>query len=197
MKQRFYLLAIVIFFLIGCSLDYGQLKEDDSWAPEFIFNAVHMIKIKSGKKDSEIQAVQMEQYRDMDAVFAKGVRFTVYNDEGKIAVEGTCGLLSADNDNDMYILSEQVRVRSYEQDLQIESTTLRWNNQTEQLTNAKDEAITIIAGLKNQDPAYAHPEKESDTVLTMTGYGLAASGVSKAYTVYNRIEGTIITGKSE
>lgn len=197
MTHRFTLLLIVTIILSSCSLNYGNVSDDDSWAPEFIFDNVRMTKIDLGKKDSVIKAVQMEQYRDMDAVFARNVTFIVYNDDEKISIEGTCGLLSADNDNDMYMLSGQVKVTSYEQDLQIESATLKWNNKTEQLSNGKDELVTITTGLKHQNPEYADPEKETENSLTMSGYGLAASGVSRTYTVYNKIEGTIITGNNE
>lgn len=194
-KSAFFLCLIIL--LLSCSLDYGTIQDDDSSAPEFIFDELHMVKIENGKRDSEIKAHKMEQYRNIDALFAQRVSFTVYNDEEKISIEGSCGLLSADNDNDIYILSDDVRVTAYEQDLQIESASLRWNNATEQLTNGKRELVTITNGLKNLDASYARPEKDTNNSLVMTGYGLAASGVSRTYTVSQQVSGTIITGTEE
>ncbi len=197
MKKSLYFAVFVTIIFSGCSLDYGTRSDDESAAPEFIFSNVRMLSIEEGKVDSEIQASKMEQYRTIDAVFAQDVNFRVYNDEGKIDIEGQCGLLSADNDNDLYILSNNVSVTSYEQDLRIESTTLRWNNKTEQLTNGKDEPVTIINGLKNRKAEYAHPEKETENSLTMTGFGLAASGVTRTYSISQGISGSIETGSDE
>jgi len=194
-KTPFFLCVTII--LCSCSLNYGNVSDDDSWAPEFIFENVQMVKIEKGKKDNEIKAEKLEQYRDKDAVFAQNVSFAVYNDENKISIEGLCGLLSADNDEDIYILSENVKVTSYEQDFKIESMTLRWNNKTEQLASGKGELITITTGLRMNNPEYAEPDKKTDTSLVMTGYGLAASGVSRNYTITENVEGTITTGINE
>lgn len=197
MIKNFVFFICVTIVLCSCSLDYGTKDDDESSAPEFIFDDIQMVKIENGKKDSVIQADKMEQYRNIDAVFAQNVTFTVYNDEEKISIEGLCGLLSADNDNDIYTLSGEVEVTAYEQNLQIECSSLRWNNETEQLTNGKNELVTITSGLKNQDSSYAKPEKVTENSLVMTGYGLAASGVSRTYTVSQQVEGTIITGITE
>ena len=47
------------------------------------------------------------------------------------------------------------------------------------------------------NPEYAEPDKKTDTSLVMTGYGLAASGVSRNYTITENAEGTITTGINE
>lgn len=197
MRKKTALLIFVTFILCSCSLNYGNVSDDDSWAPEFIFENIHMVKVEKGKKDNEIRAERMEQYRDKDAVFAQNVSFIVYNDENKISIEGICGFLSADNDEDIYVLSDNVKAVSYEQDFQVESMTLRWNNKTEQLASGKDELITITTGLKMNNPEYAEPDKKTENSLVMTGYGLAASGVSRTYSITENVEGTIITGKTE
>lgn len=189
--------SLVLFLFTSCSLDYSTHTEDESNAPEFIFEQVTMMKIEEGKKDSTLTAQKMEQYRNADAVYGKNVAFKVFNTQGKISIEGKCGLLSADNDNELYILSDEVIVTSYEQNLQIASKSLRWNNQTEQLTNSRNEIITITNGLQNNDSNYAEPEKETNTSLTLTGKGLSASGVSRTYSLLEQIEGSIITEDSE
>lgn len=194
--RKAFLFVFVTIILFGCSLDYG-IADEDSWAPEFVFENVSMIKIENGKRDNELRAEKMEQYRDKDAVYAQNVNFIVYNDKDKIDIKGSCGLLSADNEEDIYVLSNYVEVASYEQDVQFSCMTLKWNNKTEQLTSGIHELITIKTGLNMDNSSYAEPDKKTETSLVLTGYGLAASGVSRIYTITERIEGTIITGKNE
>lgn len=196
MKSVF-LLVINIFLFVAfstsCSLKYDTDEEFSESAPEFVFSGLEMNRLEDGKLTATLQAAKLEQYRDEDAMFAQNVLFTLYDDQGKISVTGSCGLMAADNTQEVYSLYSDVDVVSHEQDLGVQAQNIRWNGKTEQLVCGSGDSVVISTGVAEVGEEYSKPKNQSTTRLQIQGSDFSASGVSLSYKYNSPVSGTIIT----
>lgn len=192
MKKSLLVLTISLFSLIlttSCSLDYGQVFEDNSRVPEFIFNDVKMTRIEEGSQTVALHAGTLEQYKNSGVTYGKQVTFENFDKNGKKTVQGNCTLLSADTDTEIYTLYDNITLTSFEQDIQIIAENLKWNNKNEQLTSGANDKVIIKSGGFD-------PENSASTHSEMSGTGFSASSISLSYRFVSDISGTIETDDS-
>ena len=176
MKKR--ILAITIsslFMFLGCSLKYSQSYQDESNVPEFIFTDAVYTKYEDDAKKLSLSAGVLEQYKEGNSMYARDVSFQLLKKTGEIETEGSCKLLSANSDEEKYTLYDDIKIKNFDENLEVTAGSIRWNGKSEQLTSSRNDMVTI---------------KKGDT--TMQGSGLSASAISKKFAFTG-----VITGEFE
>ena len=193
LNSFFFSISVIIFFsFYGCSLDYESDTPEQIRAPEFTFENLELTKIEKGRKKAIINANTLEQYHKLDASYAEGVKFKLFNDNNLIEVEGESELLSVDNKSETYTMFNSVSITSYEQSMNIQAKNLKWNNKIEQLTSSQDDIVTISNLATEQKKGYVKPKSENTSQITLQGKGFSASGVTWQYAFKNATTGKII-----
>ena len=176
MKKR--ILAITIsslFIFLGCSLKYSQSYQDASNVPEFIFTDAVYTKYEDDAKKLSLSAGVLEQYKEGNSMYARDVSFQLLKKTGEIETEGSCKLLSANSDEEKYTLYDDIKIKNFDENLEVTAGSIRWNGKSEQLTSSRNDMVTI---------------KKGDT--TMQGSGFSASAISKKFAFTG-----VITGEFE
>lgn len=174
------LLFGLMFYVCSCSLEYGSNnQEQDIIIPEYSFLQAEFTQYESGKASMTMIAAGIEQYRDDDVLYGTDITFSVYDDDGSISADGVCDLLSADTNTESYILSGGISVTGYKEQLSFTGERLRWNGESEQLTGATDDVVSIV--------------RQGDSRVSVVGSGFAASGVSRTYVFSGAVSGVIET----
>ena len=176
MKKR--ILAITIsslFIFLGCSLKYSQSYQDESNVPEFIFTDAVYTKYEDDAKKLSLSAGVLEQYKEGNSMYARDVSFQLLKKTGEIETEGSCKLLSANSDEEKYTLYDDIKIKNFDENLEVTAGSIRWNGKSEQLTSSRNDMVTI---------------KKGDT--TMQGSGFSASAISKKFAFTG-----VITGEFE
>lgn len=176
MKKR--ILAITIsslFIFLGCSLKYSQSYQDESNVPEFIFTDAVYTKYEDDAKKLSLSAGVLEQYKEGNSMYAREVSFQLLKKTGEIETEGSCKLLSANSDEEKYTLYDDIKIKNFDENLEVTAGSIRWNGKSEQLTSSRNDMVTI---------------KKGDT--TMQGSGFSASAISKKFAFTG-----VITGEFE
>lgn len=176
MKKR--ILAITIsslFIFLGCSLKYSQSYQDESNVPEFIFTDAVYTKYEDDAKKLSLSAGVLEQYKEGNSMYALDVSFQLLKKTGEIETEGSCKLLSANSDEEKYTLYDDIKIKNFDENLEVTAGSIRWNGKSEQLTSSRNDMVTI---------------KKGDT--TMQGSGFSASAISKKFAFTG-----VITGEFE
>ena len=176
MKKR--ILAITIsslFIFLGCSLKYSQSYQDESNVPEFIFTNAVYTKYEDDAKKLSLSAGVLEQYKEGNSMYARDVSFQLLKKTGEIETEGSCKLLSANSDEEKYTLYDDIKIKNFDENLEVTAGSIRWNGKSEQLTSSRNDMVTI---------------KKGDT--TMQGSGFSASAISKKFAFTG-----VITGEFE
>lgn len=176
MKKR--ILAITIsslFIFLGCSLKYSQSYQDESNVPEFIFTDAVYTKYEDDAKKLSLSAGVLEQYKEGNSMYARDVSFQLLKKTGEIETKGSCKLLSANSDEEKYTLYDDIKIKNFDENLEVTAGSIRWNGKSEQLTSSRNDMVTI---------------KKGDT--TMQGSGFSASAISKKFAFTG-----VITGEFE
>ena len=176
MKKR--ILAITIsslFIFLGCSLKYSQSYQDESNVPEFIFTDAVYTKYEDDAKKLSLSAGVLEQYKEGNSMYARDVSFQLLKKTGEIETEGSCKLLWANSDEEKYTLYDDIKIKNFDENLEVTAGSIRWNGKSEQLTSSRNDMVTI---------------KKGDT--TMQGSGFSASAISKKFAFTG-----VITGEFE
>ncbi|MCR4789848.1 MAG: LPS export ABC transporter periplasmic protein LptC [Treponemataceae bacterium] len=195
---RFFLYFLSSFLLFSCSLNYGSEKNEKIRAPDLLFENLRMTKVENGKISAQIQAGTLEEYTNSDSSFAENVNFTLFDEKGRITVEGHSDLLSAETDSEIYTLFNNIQISSYDQNMKIMAQGLKWNSKTEQLTAPKDHSVSLSNDVvRDENKSYVESESDSKTKMSFSGTGFSASGLTKTYRFENRLHGTIQTDSEE
>ena len=76
-------LSISLFTFFSCSLNYDSESLSSSKSPEFVFTNSKYTRINEGKLNLEIKASKIEQYSYDNAMYAKDITFTLYDEKEK------------------------------------------------------------------------------------------------------------------
>lgn len=177
MKLKYLIPAFFIILLSGCSLKYAETPVVDDKVPEFLFKDASMTRYQDNKVLVELNAEQLEQYRNTSENYGKKVSFTSYNEkDGKVDTKGSCDYIYADSDREIYELYDNIELVNYSDEMKVSANVLKWDGKTEQLTGGRGDSVVV--------------EKE-DTKLKGTGF--SASGVSKSFSFRGNVSGSIET----
>ena len=178
MKYLFPLFAAGMLF--GCSLDYGKTESVEDIVPEFRFSDAYFSRYEDNAVTMEIEAQKIEQYKSDGASYARKARFRTFDGEGALATEGSCNLLAANTQDEIYLMFDDISVTLHAQDMRIFADALKYDGKTEQMTSGRDDEVSI---------------EKKDTVIT--GRGFSSSGVSKTFSFLAQVTGNITTDEGE
>lgn len=192
------LLLCILIPLSACSLDYGIEEDTETLSiPEYSFSSALFTQYEDGKRSMSMLASQLEQYRDDTVIYAKEVQFQVYNDENNISAEGKSGLLSADSQNELYVLSRDIEIMSYEDNTRVTGEWLKWDGNSEQLISTIEDNITIVQGERESAVEDTEENRQNKSRVSVKGRGFSASGVSRSYAFTSDVSGTIETDETD
>ncbi len=175
MKETLFLIFSTLLFF-SCSVKYEETVRAEDAVPEFIFSNVELKRYEKNKLSISFSAEQLEQYKKSSESYAKNIEFSAYDDKGKLSTEGSCNLLSANTDTEVYTLFDDIEVFSSEDNTKFYADSLKWNAKSEQLTSDKTDTIKI---------------EKDDAVIY--GSGFSASGISKTFRFSSTVSGEINT----
>ncbi len=172
------ILSLLLTFLISlsCSLNYGKSESMEESVPEFTFKNARYTKVENSQTKTKIEAEKIEQYKSDGTSYASQSQFSTYDSQGQIDTEGTCGLLAADTQAEIYTLLNDIQLELHSEDTRISAQALQYNGKNEQIISSRDDEVTI---------------HRKDT--TFTGKGFSASGVSHSFSFLSGVSGTIQT----
>jgi len=145
-------------------------------------------------------ASQLEQYSGLDAMYIENASFTMYDSDQEPSIIGSCGLLSANMDTDIYHFFQDVHITSYEHDAEVTAENLRWNENTEVLSSELADTVNISTGsgktLTNANNLDNTATKDGfvgkKTRIFIEGIGFSAKGIDLSYSFTGSITGSII-----
>ena len=164
----------------SCSLDYAQGVNSESSVPEFVFSNATFNRYENSKLTMSLKALQLEQYKSDGATYGQNVTFSTWNDKNELETEGSCGLLSANTKDKIYMMFNDILLKSNTQNIEIRADNLRWDGQNEQLTTGADDKVSIT---RND--------------IEIEGRGFSASGVSRSFAFAQPVSGTIETSSTK
>lgn len=190
----------IFFFFTSCSLDYASIDTEKSSSPEFVFYDADFTRTEENKKIMHMTASQLEQYSGLDAMYIENASFTMYNSDQEPSITGSCGLLSANMDTDIYHFFQDVHIISYEHDAEVTAENLRWNENTEVLSSELADTVNISTGsgktLTNATNLDNTAKKDGfvgkKTRIFIEGTGFSAKGIDLSYSFTGPITGSII-----
>lgn len=202
---RLLLALCTLAIFASCSLEYANIDATKSSSPEFVFYDAEFTRTEDNKKLVEMNATQLEQYSGIDAMYIEDVVFTVYDSDKKASITGSCNLLSADMENDIFHFFGDVTITSYEHDAKVTAQNLRWNNKTEILSSGLTDAVRISTGSGQTleatnnvtEPVVLSPEgilsdSQKQTLITIEGTGFSARGINLSYSFDGPVTGSIV-----
>ena len=175
MKKIFFIFVLTFSF-ISCSIKYEDSFNAEKSVPEFKFEESELARYEKRNVTVSFSAEELEQYKNSSESFAKNIEFTSYKDDGKISVQGSCGLLAANTDDEIYYLFDNINVYSNEEEVNFSSDSLKWEAKTDQLTSSRTDTVKI--------------EKDGTTIY---GTGFSSSGIDKSFRFSGTVSGQIIT----
>lgn len=203
MMARFLLLALSLFSLAACSLSYKVEEPQVSHIPELVFTEVEYLSYEDGTVRMQMGSSQLEQYRDDNALYGKGVSFSTYNRKGELSATGRSQMISVNTADKQYSLLGDVFIESIQEDMVVRAQALRWDGTDEQLTAGGNDTLELVRGKGAASPqeasssAGSSQKSERSSRIEMTGIGFSASGVSRSFQFSGEVSGTIYTRKKE
>src|SRR5574344_2106237 len=169
------ILAVISLFA-GCSLNYVTTENTESTVPEFVFSDLVFNRYENGKLTMTSSAIKIEQYKNDNSTFARGLKFTTFQSDGTPDTEGYCSLLAADTGTEQYSFFNNIDILNHKRNIQIFAKNLHWDGKTEQLTSGKNDTLTMVKG-----------------GATLTGTGFSASAISDSFLFSGTVSGSITT----
>ncbi len=179
------IVSLSVSLATSCSLEYFSPESENSSAPEFVFYEADFTRIKDNKRTVTITGEKIEQYSDGGVTFVQYPSFELYDTNQLISVEGSCDLVSADTDKDIYAFYGNVALISHEHKAKITAENLRWIGEDEIFSSAKNEPVSIA--IENSDQ-----NTNSKSTLFIEGSDFTASGFDFTYKFEGPVRGHII-----
>lgn len=173
-------LFLISLALLSCSLNYLSSASDvEERVPELVFIDATFTRYENRVRTIDFSASQIEQYSKGAKFFAENADFTIFDQENKVETTGKCGLLSADNKNEIYEFFDGIHITNAPREIELTAEALRWNKKTEQLTGSLSDTLSIF---------------KNDT--SVQGKGFSASAITNSFSFENGLSG-IITAKDD
>ena len=101
MKKALFLLSLTFVFF-SCSIKYEDVINTEEATPELVFQNTKMSRYENDKLTVEMKAELLEQYKNSTETYGKNLSFSAYDKEGQLSTQGSCGLIMADTDKELY-----------------------------------------------------------------------------------------------
>ena len=172
--KKILFLSFLIFSIFGCSLKYDEEAVSKDVTPEFIFENPSLVRVENGKKSVIVNAEKIEKYKSNSIFYASDVLFETFDRYDESDAKGSCGLLYADLDSQVFELFDGISLYSKEYDTTFHANVLKWDGKTEQLIGSKRDTVRV---------------EKNDTIIFGTGF--SASGISRTFHFNGTVTGEI------
>ncbi|MGP1437890.1 MAG: LPS export ABC transporter periplasmic protein LptC [Treponema sp.] len=181
-KKQVSLIALIMFFSISCSINYGSSQRELEKRPNIVFKNIKVDRYEQNNTQLAVKSERLEMYSKDKMWVGKNIEFVQFekntnNDE----FLGKAGLILIDNQKEEYFLSNTVEFNSKKDKLKITSPSLYWMKKESLLASPHDAFVSI--------------EKENE--MSIKGSGFIANTSSKEFELTHEIEGEIDTTKEE
>ncbi|RKX87991.1 MAG: LPS export ABC transporter periplasmic protein LptC [Spirochaetes bacterium] len=178
-KGRVPLILLISIFSLSCSIDYGdsilpdEMKED---IPDNILRGFLYTENSDGHKTFSLYASKAETFNTKEQTILTDVVFQQFDSTGALITEGRSdrGVIYQDNDNAE--MRGNIQIYSSQEEAELSTSYLYWDNEEKTLTGKQDTAMTI--------------KKDSGTVLS--GRDFSADMRTKTYFLGNRVHGEYV-----
>lgn len=140
-------------------------------------------RLENGKKTYEISASTLELFSEDDTMYGENIDFSAFNNQGLLSAMGSANLMYADNQNEIFALLNDVKVQSFEHNVQLSSSGLYLDNQKEQLVSGKNDVVHVVR----------NSSSDSEVRFIASGTGFSMSLVRMEYEFEKNISGIIET----
>jgi hypothetical protein len=158
--------------------------------PEFRLSGAQVTRYENGTMTAELKAAVVEQYKQNNAIYASGVAFTMYDDDGKEIGRGKSGLILADTKNDAYLLFDSIVFENTRDQFEVRADGLRWASKTGVLASTRDGTVEIIKTRAGTDGA-------RDSRFSLTGERFSADKTTRAFVFDGAVTGNFETGDGD
>ena len=172
------LLLLTVF--TSCSLQYDKTTDTKDTVPEIIFTNVKFSRYEKNSQKLSLSSSKLEEYKSDGAYFAVDAEFCTWDTKGNLDTIGSCGLISILPQTDIYTMFKGVQIENKSQNIKINSESMQWNSQTEQLLFSKDDEVHF-----------------THNGLELSGTGFSASGVSGRFEFEGPVQGSFSTDDSK
>lgn len=181
-KKQVSLIIFVIFFLISCSIDYGNSQRELEKRPNIVFKNIKLDRYEENNTQLAVKCERLEMYTKDKTWVGKNIEFVQFekntnNDE----FLGKAGLVLIDNQKEEYFLSDSVEFNAKKDKLKISSPALYWMKKESLLASPHDALVSI--------------EKENE--MSIKGSGFIANTSSKEFELTHEIAGEIDTSEQK
>ncbi len=175
MKKALVLLSLTFLFF-SCSIKYEDVVNTEESTPELVFQNTKMSRYENDKITVEMEAELLEQYKNSPETYGKNISFSAYDKEGNLSTQGSCGLILANTDKELYELYDSIELINNSEKIKFFANVLKWNSKTEQLISGKGDMVEV---------------EKDDAIIRGTGF--SASGISKSFSFKGTVTGEIET----
>ena len=181
-KMQVLCLALIGFFSLSCSIDYGRMKETGEKRPNIVFKNIKVDRYESSSASLLLSCERLEMYSKDKLWVGKNLKFKqLEKDTGDDEFRGVAGLSLIDEQKNEYFLGENVKFESIKDKLTIEAPSLYWIKDEHILSSSEKDVISI--------------EKQDE--MSIKGSGFIANTASKEFELKNQIEGVIYPKKDD
>lgn len=167
--------AAMVFLLLGCSFDYGQLEASGEEQPEIVMHNVEYVRVENGEPMVQFKAEKAEQYEESRTMKLSNFSFTQFNrnEEDTLGFAGS-GIINLDSKD--VVLNNGVRIDAASEDMQISANEINWKDKTKELDAGSGEEVLI--------------EQSDGTIIR--GKGFSADLRSRTWEFSSGISGTYV-----
>ncbi|MCF7929434.1 MAG: LPS export ABC transporter periplasmic protein LptC [Spirochaetales bacterium] len=161
------LLAAAVLTTAACSLDYkdSRLAETaDETTPDAVFSGYKHTVVEHDSPLARITASTARIYEKRNTYELEEVGYKEYNPAGEITTEGTADTADYNTESEIVELRGNLRFYSYEEEAELETEYLRWNDSEETLEGRAGEKVR----LRDSDGSWAEGTGFSATAADRT-----------------------------
>jgi LPS export ABC transporter protein LptC len=136
--------CIILFFLLGCTFDYGEKEPSGEEQPGLIMENVEYIRVRSADPRARFKAERAERYEKQGVMRIQKMTFEQYGDRGKeINAMGNAGYASVEIQSGDIFMDKNVRIDVETDDITIETYQLEWREEPHILSTPEENEVNI------------------------------------------------------
>ena len=144
-KRRLLLSAVLIVFF-SCSFEYGNREEEENTKPELIMENVEYVRVRGGDPVVRFRADLAERYEKRQIMNLENLSFEQFeNDWEDVNIYGSAGKARIELESGNIDLSDGVFVSVDSEDITIQTTSLKWQDESKQLSGAASAIVEIMS----------------------------------------------------
>jgi len=176
-KLFYFYCALIIFFAVSCTFDYGEGDSLGEDLPNMIMENVDYVRVRSSDPLARIQAERVERYDKQSLMKLQNLSFEQYGGRGKeVNVYGKAGNATVETDSGNIFMDSGVRIDVETEDIILETNQLEWKDEPREVYTGEDDEV--------------HVYRENGT--RFTGIGLQANTRMRTWEFSSSVGGTYI-----